>query len=42
MEKIGLRVVSEMNVFDINVVRYALAREDYRSDESTFIVRSAG
>lgn len=41
MEKIGMRFEGEMNVFDIDVVRYTLTREDYRTDKSAFIVQSA-
>ena len=42
MEKIGMRFEGEINVFEIDVVRYTIGREDYQSDKSSFIVRSAG
>lgn len=30
MEKLGMRYEGETNIFDIDVVRYTIAREDYR------------
>lgn len=36
LEKIGMSFQGEVNIFDIDVVQYSLARDDFRSDKSVF------
>jgi len=40
LEKIGMDFEKDTVVFDIDVTQYTIMREDYRSDESVFIVQS--